>query len=56
MDELMANVREAMAGVLEVMQEQGKQPEQNIQIPDIAVKAVTGPDMCRLVEADGWLL
>ena len=37
MDELMANVREAIAGVLEVMKEQGKGPEQNIQILDIAV-------------------
>ena len=37
MDELMANVREAIAGVIEVMKEQGKLPEQNIQILDIAV-------------------
>ena len=37
MDELMANVREAIAGVLEVMREQGKLPEQNIQILDVAV-------------------
>jgi predicted RNase H-like HicB family nuclease len=36
-DELMENVREAIAGVLEVMSEQGKQPESNIQILDIAV-------------------
>lgn len=36
-DELMENVREAIAGVLEVMREQGKQPELNIQILDIAV-------------------
>jgi predicted RNase H-like HicB family nuclease len=36
-DELKANVREAIAGVLEVMREQGKQPEPNIQILDIAV-------------------
>ena len=36
-DELKANVREAIAGVLEVMREQGKQPESNIQILDIAV-------------------
>ena len=37
MDELMQNVREAIAGVLEVMKEQGKRPESNIQILDIAV-------------------
>jgi predicted RNase H-like HicB family nuclease len=36
-DELMVNVREAIAGVLEVMKEQGKQPELNIQILDVAV-------------------
>ena len=35
--ELRARVREAIAGVLEVMREQGKQPEPNIQILDIAV-------------------
>ena len=37
MDELMVNVREAVAGVLEVMREQGKQPETNIRILDVAV-------------------
>lgn len=37
MDEVKANIREAIAGVLEVMREQGKQPEPNIQILDIAV-------------------
>ena len=36
-DELMDNVREAITGVLEVMKEQGKRPESNIQILDIAV-------------------
>lgn len=36
-DELMANVREAVAGVLEVMREQGKQPETNIKILDVVV-------------------
>ena len=35
--ELMDNVREAIAGVLEVMKEQGRQPEPNIQILDVAV-------------------
>ena len=35
--ELMENVREAITGVLEVMKEQGTQPESNIQILDIAV-------------------
>jgi predicted RNase H-like HicB family nuclease len=35
--ELMDNVREAIAGVLEVLKEQGRQPESNIQILDVAV-------------------
>jgi predicted RNase H-like HicB family nuclease len=35
--ELMDNIREAIAGVLEVMKEQGARPEANIQILDIAV-------------------
>jgi hypothetical protein len=33
----MENVREAITGVLEVMKEQGKRPESNIQILDVAV-------------------
>ncbi len=33
----MANVREAITGVLEVMKEQGTHPEANIQILDVAV-------------------
>ena len=36
-NELMDNVREAITAVLEVMKAQGKQPEANIQILDIAV-------------------
>jgi predicted RNase H-like HicB family nuclease len=36
-DELMENVREAITGVLEVMKEQGRQPEPDIQILDVAV-------------------
>jgi len=35
--ELMDNIREAIAAVLEVMKEQGSQPEGNIQILDVAV-------------------
>ena len=35
--ELMDNIREAIAGVLEVMEEQGTSPEANIQILDVAV-------------------
>ncbi|MCC6590623.1 MAG: type II toxin-antitoxin system HicB family antitoxin [Bryobacterales bacterium] len=35
--ELMNNVREAIAGVIEVLREQGRQPESNIQILDVAV-------------------
>ena len=37
MDELKANIREAVEGVLAVMKEHGGQPESNIQILDIAV-------------------
>jgi hypothetical protein len=33
----MENVREAIAGVLDVLREQGRQPESNIQILDVAV-------------------
>jgi predicted RNase H-like HicB family nuclease len=36
-EELMGNVREAVAGVLGVMKEQGKRPESNIRILDVAV-------------------
>ena len=36
-DELKANVREASEGVLEVLGTQGKQPERNIQILEVAV-------------------
>ena len=37
MDEVMENVRDAIAGVLEVMKEQGRQPESNIQILNVAL-------------------
>ncbi len=36
-DELQANIRESIAGVLEVMKEEGKRPEPSIRILDIAV-------------------
>jgi len=36
-DELRENVREAITGVLEVMREQGRQPEPNIQILEVPV-------------------
>jgi len=36
-DELKVNLREAISGVLQVLQEQGGKPESNIQILDIAV-------------------
>src|SRR6516165_5430061 len=35
--ELMDNAREAIAGVLDVRKDQGRQPESNIQILDVAV-------------------
>ena len=37
MDELKHNIREAIAGVLEVLREQGREPDSNIQIMDVAV-------------------
>lgn len=36
-DELKSNIREAIEGVLEVLGTQGKQPERNIQILEVAV-------------------
>jgi hypothetical protein len=33
----MENIREAISGVLEVMKKQGRSPEANIQILDVAV-------------------
>jgi predicted RNase H-like HicB family nuclease len=36
-DELKENIREAIAGVLEVLREQGREPDANIQILDVAV-------------------
>jgi predicted RNase H-like HicB family nuclease len=36
-DELKHNIREATAGVLEVLREQGQEPDPNIQILDVAV-------------------
>ena len=37
LDELTHNIREAIAGVLEVLKEQGREPDANIQILDVAV-------------------
>jgi predicted RNase H-like HicB family nuclease len=36
-DDLKENVREAISGVLDVMEAQGKKPEGHIQVVDIAV-------------------
>jgi predicted RNase H-like HicB family nuclease len=36
-EQLMDNIREAIAGVLEVWKDEGRQPESNIQILDVAV-------------------
>ena len=36
-EELKQNIREAIAGVLEVLREQGREPDSNIQILDVAV-------------------
>jgi hypothetical protein len=35
--ELKHNIREAIAGVLEVLREEGREPDANIQILDVAV-------------------
>ncbi len=37
LDELKQNIREAIAGVLEVLREQGREPDSDIQILDVAV-------------------
>jgi len=36
-DELLQNLREAIAGVLEVMQEEGRAPESSVQVVELAV-------------------
>jgi predicted RNase H-like HicB family nuclease len=36
-DELLGNLREAIAGVLEVMEEEGRAPEASIQVAELAV-------------------
>ena len=36
-DELTHNIREAIAGVLEVLKEEGREPDSNVQILDVAV-------------------
>jgi predicted RNase H-like HicB family nuclease len=36
-DELTNNIRDAIAGVLEVLKEQGRKPDSSIQILDVAV-------------------
>lgn len=36
-DELKQNIREAIAGEVEVLREQGRAPDPNIQILDVAV-------------------
>ena len=36
-DELLGNLREAIAGVLEVMKEEGRTLEENVQVVELAV-------------------
>ena len=36
-EDLLANLREAIAGTLEVMKEEGTKPESNVQILEVAV-------------------
>ena len=37
LEELKHDIREAIAGVLEILKEQGREPDSNIQILDVAV-------------------
>ena len=37
-DELKHNIREAVTGVLEVLKEQGREPDLHVQILDVAVR------------------
>jgi predicted RNase H-like HicB family nuclease len=37
MEEVLANIREAIEGILEVLHEQGQEPESNVQIREVAV-------------------
>ena len=37
MEELLANIREAISGVLEVMQQEGREPDANVQILEVTV-------------------
>jgi len=36
-EELMENIREAISGVLEVLREQGQQPEAHVRVLEVAV-------------------
>jgi predicted RNase H-like HicB family nuclease len=36
-EELLSNIREAISGVLEVLREQGREPEANVKVLEIAV-------------------
>ena len=36
-DELRANLRESVAGVLDVMREEGRSPEPNVQVLELAI-------------------
>ena len=37
LDELKTNIREAMEGYLEVLREEGRKPETNVQIAEVAL-------------------
>jgi predicted RNase H-like HicB family nuclease len=45
-DELRENIREAIAGVLEVLREQGQEPEPSVRIMDVAVSNRSAGPKC----------
>jgi predicted RNase H-like HicB family nuclease len=56
-NELKHNIREAIAGVLEVSQGAGRVT--GFERSDSGrgrLKSITGAEMCRLIEANGWIL
>jgi predicted RNase H-like HicB family nuclease len=56
-DELKYNIREAIGGVLEVLKQGGAGAGFERSNPGRSrLKSITGPEMCRRFEANGWSL